>query len=499
VQDADVIIIGSGMGGATMAAQLAPSGRKILIIERGDHLRPSANDRDDTAIFANGHFRPDETWVDGDGQPFNPGNYYNVGGNSKFYGAVLIRYRKEDFSELAHLQGSSPAWPITYDEIEPWYARAESMFQVRGENQGDRTEPVHSNTYDFPPVPDEADIADLRHRLARVGLTPVSLPLGVDVERWLAHGATPWDAFPDTCSGKMDAESIALQSAMNAANVSLMTNTKVERLEVDDVGTVSGVVVKLKDRIETLRAPIVVLAAGAVNSAALLLSSRTETYPTGLANRSDQVGRNFMNHNASAVLAMHPFRKNNAIYQKTLMCNDYYLTDGDKGPPLGNIQLLGKISGTILSANTPLPKIVANWIAARSFDFYAMSEDLPDPESRVTVKNEQIHLSWKRTNWDAHQMLVQKLKRVLKKAGFPIVLTQSFDKRTPSHQCGTARMGVDPTTSVVDTYCRSHDHKNLFIADASVLPTSAAVNPALTIAALSMRAADHILREEFAA
>ena len=242
MQDADVIIIGSGMGGATMAAQLAPSGRKILIIERGDHLRPSANDRDDTAIFANGHFRPDETWVDGDGQPFNPGNYYNVGGNSKFYGAVLIRYRKEDFSELAHLQGSSPAWPISYDEIEPWYSRAESMFQVRGENQGDRTEPVHSNTYDFPPVPDEADIADLRHRLARVGLTPVSLPLGVDVERWLAHGATPWDAFPDTCSGKMDAESIALQSAMNAANVSLMTNTKVERLEVDDVGTVSGVV-----------------------------------------------------------------------------------------------------------------------------------------------------------------------------------------------------------------------------------------------------------------
>ena len=373
------------------------------------------------------------------------------------------------------------------------------MFQVRGENQGDRTEPVHSNTYDFPPVPDEADIADLRHRLARVGLTPLSLPLGVDVERWLAHGATPWDAFPDTCSGKMDAESIALQSAMNAANVSLMTNTKIERLEVDDVGTVSGVVVKLKDRIETLRAPIFVLAAGAVNSAALLLSSRTETYPTGLANRSDQVGRNFMNHNASAVLAMHPFRKNSAIYQKTLMCNDYYLTDGDKGPPLGNIQLLGKISGTILSANTPLPKILANWIAARSFDFYAMSEDLPDPESRVTVKNEQIHLSWKRTNWDAHQMLVQKLKRVLKKAGFPIVLTQSFDKRTPSHQCGTARMGVDPTTSVVDTYCRSHDHKNLFIADASVLPTSAAVNPALTIAALSMRAADHILREEFAA
>ena len=486
------------MGGATLAAHLAPSGRQILILERGDYLKPSPQDRDDKAIFAEGHFRPQEEWFDETGAAFNPGNYYNVGGNSKFYGAVLIRYREQDFSQIRHLDGVSPAWPMSYDEIEPWYGRAERFFEVRGAtDQSDPSEPPRSTPYDFPAVPDEADISDLRDRLKRAGLTPVSLPLGVNLERWLDKGLTPWDAFPDTCGGKMDAQTIALHSIRKAPNVRIMTGTKVERLKASTDGKISALEVMTPEGPRTLSAPLVVLAAGAVNSAALLLTSKSELCPNGLANRSDQLGRNFMNHNASAVLALHPFRKNRAVYQKTLMCNDFYLSDGHGGAPLGNIQLLGKISGTILKANSALPKILAQWIAARSFDFYAMSEDLPDPESRVTVSGGKIHLTWKRTNWEAHQKLVKRLKATLRRAGFPVVLSQSFDKRTPSHQCGTARMGKDPSTSVVDTFCRSHDHPNLFIADASVLPTSAAVNPALTIAALSMRAAEHIRATEF--
>jgi choline dehydrogenase-like flavoprotein len=161
--------------------------------------------------------------------------------------------------------------------------------------------------------------------------------------------------------------------------------------------------------------------------------------------------------------------------------------------------MLGKITGPILSATTPLPRFIADMIAARSFDFYAMSEDLPNPDSRVTLKNGRIRLDWQRSNWAAHEELVKVLKRALRRAGYPIVLSRPFDRRTPSHQCGTARMGSDPTTSVVDTFCRSHDHKNLFIVDASVLPTSAAVNPALTIAALALRAGRHITETEFAA
>jgi len=234
-------------------------------------------------------------------------------------------------------------------------------------------------------------------------------------------------------------------------------------------------------------------------TAALLLKSANDNCPTGLANRSDQVGRNFMNHNCSAVLALHPLRRNRSVYQKTLMFNDYYNDDGNGGPPLGNIQMLGKITGPILAAQTGLPGPVATLIANRSFDFYAMSEDLPNPESRVTVKGDQICLDWKRSNWRAHEALVARLKSHLRRAGLPIVLSRPFDRRTPSHQCGTARMGRDPENSVVDPYCRSHDHRNLFIVDASVLPTSAAVNPALTIAALALRTGRHIIETEFAA
>lgn len=485
----DIIVIGSGMGGATLAAALAPSGRRILILERGEGLSASDHDRDDDAIFAKGHYRPNETWLNGDGEAFNPGNYYYVGGNSKFYGAVLIRYRKEDFSPLSHMGGQTPGWPISYDDLEPYYSQAEHLYNVRGQLGDDPTEPAHSISYAYSPVPDEPDIADLRSRLSSVGLHPSFLPLGLDLDRWLSRAATPWDAFPDTNGGKMDAESVGLKTALAYDNVSLRTGAKVVRLITNDSNDISGVELETG---EVLSAPVVVLTAGAVQTAALLLASADEKNPAGLANRSDQVGRNFMNHNCSAVMAIHPFRRNRSVYQKTLMVNDYYLSGGPNGEPLGNIQMLGKISGTMLSSASNLPRMAADWIASRSVDIYAMSEDLPNPESRVTLVNGQIQLDWKRSNWDAHVKLVSRLKKDLKRAGYPIVLARPFDRRTPSHQCGTACMGGDPQSSVVDVMLRSHDHANLFIADASVLPTSAAVNPALTIAALALRTAHYI-------
>mmetsp|Transcript_28726 Transcript_28726/g.54374 ORF Transcript_28726/g.54374 Transcript_28726/m.54374 type:complete len:498 (-) Transcript_28726:783-2276(-) len=491
----DVIIIGSGMGGATLAAALAPSGRRILILERGAHLRRSAHDRDAQAIFGDGVFRADEDWLDGADQPFNPGNYYNVGGNSKFYGAALIRYRKEDFDAVSHAGGATPGWPISYADLEPDYQAAEQLYQVRGSLGQDPTEPPHSGAYAHDPVPDEPDIAALRSRLTGVGLHPSFIPLGVDVTRWLAAGQTTWDAYPNTCGGKMDAETCGLRTALAYPNVELWTGCRATRLEAGDDARIKRIHVERNGQSEGMTAPIVVVAAGAVQTAALLLGSASEDRPTGLANRSDQVGRNFMNHNCSALLALHPLRRNRAIYQKTLMLNDYYLGTGDDAP-MGNVQMLGKITGPILAANSNLPAWLAHWIAARSFDFYAMSEDLPNPQSRVTLKNGQIRLDWQRSNWDAHLQLVATLKKALRRAGFPVVMAKAFDRRTPSHQCGTARMGNDPGTSVVDTFCRSHDHKNLFVVDASVLPTSAAVNPALTIAALALRAGRHILQTE---
>ncbi|MEM8822272.1 MAG: GMC family oxidoreductase [Pseudomonadota bacterium] len=496
--DWDVIIIGSGMGGATLASSLAASGCRVLILERGERLTPSAQDRDADAIFRTGHFRPDEMWLDGDDVPFSPGNYHMVGGNSKFYGAALIRFRAEDFAPIRHQDGVTPGWPISYGTLEPFYRDAEALYEVRGKAGEDPTDPPRSGDYPMPPVPDEPEIARLRKAFKDQGLHPSAIPLGVDIERWLDGGATTWDGHPDTNGGKKDAED-ALDAALAHRNVELRTGTRVDRILTRPDGEVSAIEVTGPGGTERLSARFFALAAGAVQSTALLLRSASEAFPRGLANRSDQVGRNFMNHNCSAILGLHPFRWNRSVYQKTLMVNDFYLTGGPNGTPLGNIQMLGKITGPILAATTGLPRIVANLIAARSVDVYAMSEDLPNPKSRVTLEGDQIRLDWKRSNWDTHLALVAKVKDLLRRAGFPIVLSQAFDRRAPSHQCGTARMGHDPRNSVTDTFGRCHDHKNLFITDASVLPTSAAVNPALTIAALALRTGQHIHDTHFAA
>jgi len=489
VSDADIIIVGSGMGGATLAAGLAPSGLRVLILERGERLADGPEARDPAAIFGRGHFRPKETWLTPEGVRFNPGNYACVGGNSKFYGAVMLRYRAADFAPIRHIGGTTPGWPFGYDMLAPWYDRAEALYSVRGDAGVDPTEPPHGAPYPFPPHAHESAVADLDRRLRRIGLHPSPLPLALDLDRWLARAATPWDAFPDTTGGKHDAETAALALALRHPNVRLQTGVTVQRIEAEGE-RITGLLTSAG----RLTAPRIVLAAGAVHSAALLLRSADEAQPRGLANRSDQVGRNFMNHNASALLALAP-RRNRSVYQKTLQINDWYLTGGPDGEPLGNVQLLGRVSAPILAAQTGLPTALARLIANHAVDFYVMSEDLPQPDSRVTVKGDDIVLDWRRSNWEAHLALVAKLKAALRRAGYPVLLSKPFDRSTPSHQCGTARLGEDPATSVTDPFGRSHDHPNLYICDASLLPTSAAVNPSLTIAALALRLADHITQE----
>lgn len=493
----DIVIIGSGVGGSTVAAGLAASGAQILILEAGDHIADLPVNRDQQAIFQRGHFRPKETWYEANGTGFNPGNYYNVGGNSKFYGAVLSRYRKEDFGVLKHREGVSPAWPFPYEVLEPWYSRAERMYNVRGALGEDPTEPHHSLGYEYPPVPDEAPIADVRARLKKKGLHPSSLPLGIDIDTWLAKAKTPWDAHPNSRDGKMDAETAALSIAMKHPNVVLQTNSRVVRLETGEGGKIEKVVYVRNGQTLSIAPKIVILSAGAVQSSVLLLRSANDRYRNGLANSSDQVGRNFMNHNSSAVIGVSPTFRNTSIYQKTFAFNDFYLSDGEGGFPLGNVQLLGRVSAKILKGSLPsAPEWLLNLVTGHAIDFYAMSEDIPNPESRVMVDGDRIILQWQRTNWEAHLALVAKLKQILKSIGFPIVLARAFDKRTPSHQCGTVRIGNDPASAPLDPYCRSYDHNNLFVVDASFLPTSAAVNPALTVASQALRVADHIASKD---
>jgi choline dehydrogenase-like flavoprotein len=493
----DIVIIGSGIGGATVASGLAGSGAKILVLERGGHLPATPHARDSRAIFRDGHYRPKEMWREAGGAAFNPGNYYYVGGNSKFYGAVLLRYRREDFSDLEHFGGVSPGWPISYEELEPWYSRAERLFRVRGALGEDPTEPFHSQPYAFPPVADEVPIARVRAELKGLGLHPASLPLGIDVDAWLEEGKTPWDAFPNTGSGKVDAETGPLAAALANENVSLETGAHVDYLEpTADGKAIAAVHYSHNGEAKRLSPKWVVLSAGAINSAAILLRSPSP-HGNGLANRSDQVGRNFMNHNASAMLAIDPRRRNDSVYQKTLMLNDYYLSGGKGGRPLGNVQLLGKIDGHILKSNARLaPQFLADFMAGHAVDWYLMCEDLPDPESRITVDGKDIVLQWRRSNLEALHGLTRTMRANFRACGYPIVLSRQFDKRTPSHQCGTVRMGDDPAKSPLDPFCRSFDHDNLFVVDGGFLPCSAAVNPALTIAAQALRVADHLKRRE---
>ncbi|AJY45250.1 GMC oxidoreductase [Martelella endophytica] len=486
----DVVIIGSGMGGATLAASLAPTGAGILVLERGHQIPDDAPARDPDRIYKNSAFRSDETWLDGEGRRFSPGNYYNVGGNTKLYGAVLYRYRWQDFQAMEHLGGISPAWPFPYETLAPYYDAAEALYQVRGDFSQDPTEPPHAGPYPYPAVLDESALAEVRQRLEKAGLHPSALPLGVDLERWLSNGSDGWDGYPDTRSGKMDAETCGLAVALSHDNVRLETGARVSGLSATlDGRRIDSVTYVQAGEAITVRPKIVALAAGAVQTAALLLSS-------GLANSSGQVGRNFMNHNATAMLAYDPRFVNDAVYQKTFAINDWYLADGENGPPLGNVQLLGRVVPKILKATVPsMPMPVAAHLSRHAVDFYAITEDLPDPESRVVLNGGDIQLLWRRSNMEAHRRLVKRMKQALRDAGFPLVLSRLFDGRVPSHQCGTARLGDDPATAVLDPDCRSFDHENLFVTDAAALPTSAAVNPSLTVAALALKAGDAIRRE----
>jgi choline dehydrogenase-like flavoprotein len=387
--------------------------------------------------------------------------------------------------------GVTPGWPIAYDALEPFYSAAERMYRVRGDVADDPTEPPHSAPYPFPPVPDEPDIAELRRAFAEQGLHPSSLPLGIDLEKWLARAPTTWDAFPDSTGAKSDAESCALAEALRHPNVTLVTGTRVARL-LSEGRRITGVEVEGPQGSATLRARMVCLCAGAVMTAALLLASANGDHPAGLANRSDQVGRNFMNHNLTAMIAVNPMRRNRTVYEKTIQFNDWYLTGGPLGEPLGNVQMLGRVTGPILAGESGLPLPVAQWLAEHSIHIMAMSEDLPDPSSRVMWQGGRVVLDWRKTNFAAHDLLVKRLKRVMRRAGWPLVLVKGFPKSKPSHQCGTARMGDDPARSVVTPDLRAHDLDNLYIADASVLPTSAAVNPSLTVAALALRLGRHL-------
>jgi len=504
----DVIIIGTGAGGGTLAYQLAPSGKRILLLERGDYVPREKDNWSSRAVNVEAKYHTREVWHDRDGKPLHPHTNYYVGGNTKFYGAALFRLRKEDFGEIRHHGGLSPAWPINYDDLEPYYTRAERLYQVHGERSVDPTDPWASAPYPFPAVQHEPRIQRLHDDLTANGLRPFHVPLGIMLDESKPRTSRcirceTCDGFPCLMHAKSDAQVLCVDPALTYPNVTLMTNARVTRLLTSASGReVTGVAVERGGSEEIFASDIVVSSCGAINSAALLLRSETDRHPNGLANGSGVVGRHYMGHVNSVLLAISK-SPNPTVFQKTLGVNDFYFGDGEFQYPMGHISFVGKLDAVALSAGAPAiaPGFTLELMAKHSLDFWLTSEDLPDPDNRVTLdRNGNIVLSYTPNNDAGHKRLIKRLEYLLQHLDMhPHLVPRNLfvGNRIPlagvAHQNGTVRFGRDPKTSALDADCRAHEVDNLYVVDGSFFVSSGAVNPALTIMANAIRVGDHIL------
>lgn len=510
----DVIVIGSGPGGASLAHRLAPTGKRILMLERGGYLPRSRANWDSKTVFVDGAYQAAETWYGKNQETFHPGLHYYVGGNSKVYGAALFRLRERDFEELRHKDGISPAWPLRYEVFEPYYCQAEALFHVHGARGEDPHEPWSSMPYPYPPVSHEPRIQALNDTLLREGLRPFHLPLGIllDEQDGRPTPTSPcircdaFDGFPCPVNAKADAQVICVDPTLAThPNFTLLTNAFVSKLETDASGrTVRSIHVTRNGSEERYSADIVVVACGALSSALLLLRSASTSHPRGLANASDQVGRNYMRHNMSVLMALLKER-NDTVFQKTLALSDYYFSAPDWEYPLGLIQMCATSHGEqIRGESLPswlsfVPEMPFEKMAQHSINFWLQSEDLPRAENRVFYDGDKVVLAISEGNEEAATRLKHKLQGLLEPMGAHRHL---FDRRLylgkdipiggTAHQAGTCRFGSDPSNSVLNLDCRTHDVDNLYITDASFFPSIGAVNPTLTIIANALRVGDHI-------
>ena len=510
----DFIIVGTGAGGGTLAHTLAPSGKRILLIERGNFLPRETDNWNPGPVFVDGKYISPDTWYDDRGRSFQPQVHYFVGGATKMYGAALYRLRPEDFGDLRHADGLSPAWPVGYDEFEPWYTRAEWLYQVHGTHGEDPTEGHWSKQYPWPAVSHEPRVQEISDALEAGGYHPFHAPCGIlldeaDRLRSTCIRCATCDGYPCLVHAKADADVIAVRPVLDQPNVDLLVDTEVVRLGTDPGGrVVTEVVAEQRGERLVVSADIVALAAGAANSARILLRSASDRHPRGLANGSDQVGRNYMYHNSRAVVALGK-EPNTTVFQKTLALNDFYLAGDGREWPFGNIQMLGKSDAMAMKGEEPkLTALAPRWsladVARHAVDFWLTTEDLPRPGNRITVDGDgRVHLAYTPTNEEEASGLYRELRKVLNKAGLAAhhVLDKNFymSMDVPvagvAHQAGTCRFGADPAASVLDVNCKAHELDNLYVADTSFFPSIGAVNPALTAMANAIRVGEHLLSQ----
>ena len=504
----DIIIIGSGAGGGTIAYKLAPSGKNILILERGDYIPKEKENWDAKEVFTKGRYRTTEEWYDKDDKPFSPYTHYAVGGNTKMYGAALFRLRENDFKETKHVGGISPAWPISYEELEPFYTEAEKLYSVHGERGVDPTEPKTATAYPHPPLRHEPSMQELYDSIHQLGYKPFPLPIGVRLGENGKAGSSPvhlsnFDGFPDPTEAKADAQVVSLKQALMAPNVTLLTRAHVDRLITDKSGKRISVVEVTRDGQKiTFESGVVILAAGAVNSAAILLRSGGRQFAEGLANSSGLVGRNYMLHQNGCVINFSQ-KLNTSQFQKSFSLSDFYHKSDDFEFPLGTIQLMGKNDpDTVLDlAKDHFPGKSFQELSTHSIDFWITSEDLPDLKNQVTLRKDgSIKTNYTVNNREAYIRLKKKLYEILDKLAEKDPLLRNATRlgydlgvSGVSHQMGTLKFGHDPKTSVLDVNCKAHDLDNLYVVDASFFVSSGAFNPSLTIMANALRVGKHLL------
>ncbi len=506
--DYDIIIIGTGSGGSSMAYQLAPTGKKILILERGGFIPKEKENWDAKKVVVDGIYRPNEMWYDKDDKPFKPFIHYNVGGNSKFYGAAMFRFRENDFAEVQHYGGTSPAWPFGYATLQKYYDEAEKLFSVHGERGADPTEPPSYLNYPYRPLPYEPITKDLSNKLKQIGLKPFPLPMAIKLPQDINKNASPvmlenFDGFPDPTDSKADGQTSCLNIALQHPNVNMIINAYVEKITTNKEGNkATGVEVIVDGEIKTFTADLIFTACGAINSAALFLRSKNENHPNGLANSSGLVGKNLMLHHNGCLVAFTK-KYNDSKFQKSFGIADFYHGADDSKLPLGEIQLMGRNDPDTIVwlGGEKFPGKTYDELKAMSIDFWLTAEDLPSEENTVSLREDgSIKVSYRRTNYEAYERLKEKLKQTFEKLGeideeYKDVFWNGYDLDVSgvSHQNGTLKMGENPATSVVDINCKTHDVENLYVCDAGFFPSCGAFNPALTLVANALRVGQHVI------
>jgi len=529
----DVIVVGTGMGGGMLGYRLARSGRSVLFVEKGRSTLPGVPGtirsmvpelaEPQAARSAEAYYdalaragRSTDEIEDISGRfrrRFVPFIGSGTGGSSALYGMVCERFFVDDFTPRQNFRdpGESTvpeAWPITYDQMRPWYTEAEKLLGVRGQPDPLRPEAAEVGLPPAPPF--STDNQPLVNYLSGRGLHPYHLPMACDYTEGCATCQTY--LCPQQC--KNDAARNCLLPAITEHGAHLLADCRVVRLEADRT-QVRQVICQQGSDMLGLQAKLVILAAGALATPLLLLNSRTGDWPRGLANGSDWVGRNLMRHLLEPIeIWLQPKRKITAA-NKEIGLNDFYFFEGQK---YGTVQSFGAIPpmewvtnrpggrGKALRLMSPAVRGIYDRFVNGGMVLAAMMEDLPYLDNRVlpydrpSVDDRQRL----RIQYRLHVSEIQRraeFLRLLKEVLEPfrkLTLGSGKENANLGHVCGTCRFGIDPKTSVLDPQNRAHEVENLYVVDTSFFPSSAGLNPSLTVAANALRVAAHVNQVHFA-